>query len=164
VLKKLFFGKKISIYFSIKSYFSIDRALKTKGNTPKYGLIYHSSHIGKASTQNKGRISRYLANKCAIASRIDCFSGLFLVFCCNNKYFFFNFKEIPTTIFGDHLKQQVVDRLKFYDSGALPAKNVDVMKIALQEADVEREQILLKEKKRRKAAEAAAAALSEETA
>jgi hypothetical protein len=88
------------------------------------------------------------------------------------KFFFFNFKEIPTTIFGDHLKQQVVDRLKFYDSGALPAKNVDVMKIALQEADVEREQILLKEKKRkkkekkrRKAAEAAAAAaLSEETA
>ncbi len=89
---------------------------------------------------------------------------------CFNKIFFCNFKEIPTTIFGDHLKQQVVDRLKFYDNGTLPAKNVDVMKIALQEADVEREQILLKEKKRkkkekkrRKAAEAAAA-LSEETA
>ncbi|CAF1128124.1 unnamed protein product [Adineta steineri] len=108
------------------------RALKTKGNTPKYGLIYHSSHIGKANTQNKGRISRYLANKCAIASRIDCFS------------------EIPTTIFGDHLKQQVSDRLKFYDSGELPAKNVDVMKIALDEANIEREQILLKEKKRKK--------------
>ena len=65
--------------FSNKSYFFIHRALKTKGNTPKYGLIYHSSHIGKASTQNKGRISRYLANKCAIASRIDCFSGMFVV-------------------------------------------------------------------------------------
>ncbi|CAF4365675.1 unnamed protein product, partial [Rotaria sp. Silwood2] len=123
------------------------RALKTKGNTPKYGLIYHSSHIGKASTQNKGRISRYLANKCAIASRIDCFS------------------EIPTSIFGDRLKQQVSDRLKFYDSGELPAKNVDVMQLALQEAETEREQILSKEKKRkkkekkhRKEAEAAAAA------
>ena len=56
------------------------RALKTKGNTPKYGLIYHSTHIGKANTQNKGRISRYLANKCAIASRIDCFSGMILIF------------------------------------------------------------------------------------
>ena len=51
------------------------RALKKKGNTPKYGLIFHSSFIGRAGTKNKGRISRYLANKCSIASRIDCFSG-----------------------------------------------------------------------------------------
>ena len=54
------------------------RALKTKGNTPKYGLIFHSSFIGRASAKNKGRISRYLANKCSIASRIDCFSGAHL--------------------------------------------------------------------------------------
>lgn len=39
------------------------RALKTKGNTPKYGLIYHSSFIGKTGTKSKGRISRFLANK-----------------------------------------------------------------------------------------------------
>ena len=51
------------------------RALKTRGNTPKYGLIFHSSFIGRAGAKNKGRISRYLANKCSIASRIDCFSG-----------------------------------------------------------------------------------------
>ena len=57
------------------------RALKTKGNTPKYGLIYHSSFIGRAGAKNKGRISRYLANKCSIASRIDCFSGV--CFCVN---------------------------------------------------------------------------------
>merc|ERR1712057_130471 len=50
------------------------RALKTKGNTPKYGLIFHSTFIGRAAAKNKGRISRYLANKCSIASRIDCFS------------------------------------------------------------------------------------------
>lgn len=43
------------------------------GNTPKYGLIFHSSFIGRAGAKNKGRISRYLANKCSIASRIDCF-------------------------------------------------------------------------------------------
>lgn len=54
------------------------RALKTKGKTPKYGLIFHSSFIGKAGTANKGRISRYLANKCSIASRIDSFSGSFV--------------------------------------------------------------------------------------
>lgn len=51
------------------------RALKTRGNTPKYGLIFHSTFIGRAGAKNKGRISRYLANKCSIASRIDCFSG-----------------------------------------------------------------------------------------
>ncbi|GMI30232.1 hypothetical protein TeGR_g11922, partial [Tetraparma gracilis] len=50
------------------------RALKTKGNTPKYGLIYHSPFISRAEAKNKGRISRYLANKCSIASRIDSFS------------------------------------------------------------------------------------------
>jgi len=108
------------------------RALKTKGNTPKYGLIFHSSYIGKASQQNKGRISRYLANKCAIASRIDCFS------------------DIPTNIFGDRLKQQVTDRLKFYDSGELPPTNVSVMEIAVKEAEEERSAILIKEKKRKK--------------
>jgi nucleolar protein 56 len=34
------------------------RALKTKGNTPKYGLLFHSSFIGRAAPKNKGRISR----------------------------------------------------------------------------------------------------------
>ena len=53
-------------------------------------------------------------------------------------------------MFGDRLKQQVTDRLKFYDSGELPAKNVDVMTLALQEAEVEREQISIQEKKRKK--------------
>jgi len=47
------------------------RALKTRSNTPKYGLIFHSTFIGRAGLKNKGRISRYLANKCSIASRIS---------------------------------------------------------------------------------------------
>jgi nucleolar protein 56 len=85
------------------------RALKTKGNTPKYGLIYHSSFIGRASAKNKGRISRYLANKCAIASRID------------------SFIEEPTKAYGEQLRDQVEERLKFYDTGDAPRKNVDVM-------------------------------------
>jgi nucleolar protein 56 len=50
------------------------RALKTRGKTPKYGLLYHSSFIGKAQAKNKGKISRYLANKLAMTSRIDFFS------------------------------------------------------------------------------------------
>ncbi len=81
------------------------RALKTKGNTPKYGLIYHSSFIGRAGQKNKGRISRFLANKCSIASRID------------------NFSEAPSTKFGEALKKQVEERLEFYSSGAAPTKN-----------------------------------------
>lgn len=60
------------------------RALKTRGKTPKYGLLYHSSFIGKAQTKSKGKISRYLANKIAMCSRIDYFSSdvkiLFLIF------------------------------------------------------------------------------------
>jgi nucleolar protein 56 len=81
------------------------RALKTKGNTPKYGLIYHSSFIGKTGAKNKGRISRFLANKCSIASRID------------------NFSEVPTTAFGEALKKQVEERIAFYADGVAPTKN-----------------------------------------
>jgi nucleolar protein 56 len=55
------------------------RALKTRSNTPKYGLLFHSSFIAKAGSKNKGRISRFLANKCSVASRIDCFTGKFLL-------------------------------------------------------------------------------------
>lgn len=53
------------------------RALKTRSNTPKYGLLFHSSFIAKAGSKNKGRISRFLANKCSVASRIDCFTGMY---------------------------------------------------------------------------------------
>ena len=91
------------------------RALKTRGNTPKYGLIFHSSFIGRAAAKNKGRISRYLANKCAIASRID------------------SFIDTPTTAYGEKMKIQVEERLAFYDSGAAPRKNADVMEEVAKE-------------------------------
>ncbi|NXT48878.1 NOP56 protein, partial [Pluvianellus socialis] len=112
------------------------RALKTRGNTPKYGLIFHSTFIGRAAAKNKGRISRYLANKCTIASRIDCFS------------------EVPTSVFGDKLREQVEERLAFYETGEPPRKNLDVMKEAVVEAsevvaEVKRKQEK-KEKKKKK--------------
>ena len=47
------------------------RALKTKHDTPKYGLIYHASLIGQASAKHKGRISRVLAAKTALSIRVD---------------------------------------------------------------------------------------------
>jgi nucleolar protein 58 len=47
------------------------RALKTKHDTPKYGLLYHASLVGQASGRNKGKIARVLAAKAAIALRYD---------------------------------------------------------------------------------------------
>lgn len=47
------------------------RALKTKHDTPKYGLIYHASLIGQASGKNKGKIARVLAAKAALGLRVD---------------------------------------------------------------------------------------------
>ena len=47
------------------------RALKTKHETPKYGLIYHASLVGQAGPKNKGKISRVLAAKCALGVRVD---------------------------------------------------------------------------------------------
>lgn len=92
------------------------RALKTKGNTPKYGLIFHSSFIGRAKQRNKGRISRYLANKCSIASRIDCFL------------------DAATSAFGEKLRDQVEERLRFYEEGVAPRKNLAVMQVCKTEA------------------------------
>ncbi|PBP18277.1 nucleolar protein [Diplocarpon rosae] len=50
------------------------RALKTKHDTPKYGLIYHSSLVGQATGKNKGKIARMLAAKAAIGIRVDALS------------------------------------------------------------------------------------------
>lgn len=47
------------------------RALKTKKDTPKYGLIYHAQLIGQSSIRNKGKMSRMLAAKAALATRVD---------------------------------------------------------------------------------------------
>eukprot|EP01129_Flabellula_baltica_P001651 TRINITY_DN11597_c0_g1_i1.p1 TRINITY_DN11597_c0_g1~~TRINITY_DN11597_c0_g1_i1.p1 ORF type:complete len:487 (+),score=124.95 TRINITY_DN11597_c0_g1_i1:74-1534(+) len=93
------------------------RALKSrKGNTPKYGLIFNSTFISNAKPRDKGRISRYLANKCAIAARLDCFY------------------DHATNIFGLALREQVQQRLVFYDTGKAPEKNVDVMHEVLGQA------------------------------
>ena len=91
------------------------RALKTKGKTPKYGLIFNSTYIGRAGTKNKGRISRYLANKCAIASRLDSFS------------------VEPNSKFGEKLREQMEERLLFLSTGTKPKKNSDAMREVLQE-------------------------------
>ncbi|KAJ5722511.1 hypothetical protein N7488_000546 [Penicillium malachiteum] len=47
------------------------RALKTKHDTPKYGLIYHASLIGQATGRNKGKMARILAAKASLGIRVD---------------------------------------------------------------------------------------------
>jgi len=47
------------------------RALKTKHDTPKYGLIYHASLVGQAAPKFKGKISRVLAAKASLSVRQD---------------------------------------------------------------------------------------------
>jgi nucleolar protein 56 len=55
--------------------------------------LYNTSFIGRAIGKNKGKISRYLANKCAMAARLD------------------HFLVNPTRRFGEMLKEQVEKRL-----------------------------------------------------
>ncbi|KAA6378046.1 MAG: putative Nucleolar protein 56, partial [Streblomastix strix] len=71
------------------------RALKARSNTPKYGLLFRSAFIQKALAKNKGRMSRFLANKCAIACRIDSFS------------------EEPNAAYGEVMHEQVEERLEY---------------------------------------------------
>ncbi|XP_026190844.1 probable nucleolar protein 5-2 [Cyclospora cayetanensis] len=47
------------------------RALKTKSNTPKYGIIYHAALVGQATPKIKGKISRVLAAKLSLCVRVD---------------------------------------------------------------------------------------------
>merc|ERR1712183_1240428 len=96
---------------------------------------FHSSFIGRAQQKNKGRISRYLANKCSMASRIDCFS------------------DEATTVYGEKLKDQVEERLAFLTEGTTPRKNIEVMQEAIKEVKKRRK----KKKKKAEAREAAGA-------
>lgn len=61
-------GSTVQILGAEKALF---RALKTKHATPKYGLIYHASLVGQAAPKLKGKISRSLAAKTALAIRCD---------------------------------------------------------------------------------------------
>lgn len=40
---------------------------------------------------------------------------------------------MPTSVFGDKLREQVEERLAFYETGEPPRKNLEVMKEAVAE-------------------------------
>ncbi|KAK4337224.1 hypothetical protein RND71_043730 [Anisodus tanguticus] len=94
---------------------SLFRALKKRVGTPKYGLIFHSTFIGKADQTIKGKVSRLLANKCGVASRID------------------YFLENQTSVFGEKLKTQIEEKLEFFKKGTYPKSNLDSMKEVIED-------------------------------
>eukprot|EP00483_Globobulimina_turgida_P002643 UN02647 len=73
----------------------------------------------KAKDKNKGRISRYLANKAAMAVRLDCFL------------------DKPTDLYGKAFRDQVEERLAFFKEGKVPSKNIDVMNKVRMQLDIE---------------------------
>lgn len=60
--------------------------------------------------------------KCLKLSSINTYCHLFILS-----------TDVPTCVIGEHLRQQVEDRLKFYETGENPAKNIDVMRQAVIE-------------------------------
>ncbi|CBH13400.1 nucleolar protein, putative [Trypanosoma brucei gambiense DAL972] len=112
------------------------RALKKrKGNTPKYGLIFHSTFIQRAAKEHRGKISRYLANKAALACRIDCFM------------------DAPPQVFGEKLREQVEARLNFFDTGNKPPSN----RVAMEEALEQYKKIIRRRAKKQRTAQSAEA-------
>ncbi|XP_063227967.1 nucleolar protein 58 [Bacillus rossius redtenbacheri] len=76
------------------------RALKARKDTPKYGLIYHAGLVGQTSTLNKGKISRMLAAKTALASRVDALG-----------------EESASIDLGAEHKVKIERRIKFLEEG-----------------------------------------------
>eukprot|EP00980_Cylindrotheca_fusiformis_P006122 scaffold1319_cov126-Cylindrotheca_fusiformis.AAC.11 len=88
------------------------RALKTKHDTPKYGLIYHASLIGQAAPKHKGKISRVLAAKASLAIRVDALTDE-------------TAEEVDTTI-GYEGRAKVEARLRQLEGGSIGASNSSI--------------------------------------
>jgi nucleolar protein 56 len=54
------------------------RSLKTGTRPPKHGIIFQDTMINEAKRWQRGKISRALAGKLAIAARTDAFSGRYI--------------------------------------------------------------------------------------
>lgn len=77
------------------------RALKTKKQTPKYGLIYHASLVGQSAPVLKGKISRVLAAKLSLCCRVDALGD-----------------QVEPTL-GEEFKEYVEKRLASLEEGGM---------------------------------------------
>merc|ERR1740139_672816 len=71
------------------------KAMRSKQNTPKYGIIYQSKLISAVAGKTKGKISRALAAKCALCVRYDALG------------------DNDESTIGDECKQYIEDRIVF---------------------------------------------------
>ena len=60
------------------------------------------------------------------------------------------FSDHPTTLFGEKLKDQVEERLKFYETGEAPRKNAVVMEEAISELKRLQEEVTPSSEKKKK--------------
>lgn len=95
------------------------RALKTKHDTPKYGLIYHAQLVGASNTQMKGKMSRMLAAKASLATRVDALG------------------DEPTNALGTEHRAKLETRLKLLEDSKLRTVNGFGKKRAKSERSVE---------------------------
>lgn len=77
------------------------RALKTRHDTPKYGLIYHAQLVGLSNQKIKGKMSRALAAKASLSCRMDALG------------------ESTSNELGLGHKARLEAKLKFFEEGGL---------------------------------------------
>lgn len=83
------------------------RALKTKHDTPKYGLIYHASLIGQATGKNKGKVARMLATKTTLGLRVDALAD----------------EKDESAALGIHLRAKVENRIRSLEGKPIIPRN-----------------------------------------
>jgi nucleolar protein 58 len=90
------------------------RALKSKHDTPKYGLLYHASLVGQAGPKIKGKIARTVATKAALAVRCDALG------------------ESDSPELGIELRSKIESRLRQLEGKSNYAANASASKIVKQ--------------------------------
>lgn len=78
------------------------RAIKTRQATPKYGLIYHAQLVGQSNPKIKGKMSRMLAAKASLATRVDALG-----------------EGDASNNLGIEHRQRLESRLKFLEEGGI---------------------------------------------
>ncbi|KAL2890927.1 hypothetical protein HOO65_010285 [Ceratocystis lukuohia] len=103
------------------------RALKTKHNTPKYGLLYNSSLVGQASMKYKGKIARMLAAKTALGLRVDAMKATKMnedgEEVIDEEY---ELDEEERAFFGLNLRTKLENKLRSLEGKPLLPKGVNV--------------------------------------
>lgn len=102
------------------------RALKTKHNTPKYGILYNSSLVGQASQKVKGKIARMLAAKTALGLRIDALGPLVGEENEDETMKDAEKEEEEEGLFGIAQRTRLENRLRMLDNKPMLPKGVNV--------------------------------------